>query len=233
MKTIVTTWVGFLLLVRVVHAESTTSDQLRISLSRVPAVELPIAAAALIKQANSANRARITTNVVTQAIELNPAAAPLIVGAVVRTVPESAPLTVRIAAGLQPGQVEEITRAAVGAAPNRAGQIVAAVCGAAPAEYKSVALVAARLAPQTSRDILNAVGASRPDLKPYLEEEVLACRNSRPAVGYCLEQAERARDRANSAKRGGGNGPPDHAPPPDKPPRGNGRPPGGRNYARP
>lgn len=237
MKRIVTIWTALLLAVPLASAEPLSLIDLKASLSQVPAAELPIASAALIQQAKPRDRAGLTTNVVRCALGINPAATPFVVGALGRMAPETASVAALVASLEQPDQVGEIARAAVGAAPERAAEIVVAVCGVLPAEYKTVAVNAARVAPQVSRGILQAVGAVRPELKPFIDRELDFSGRPVPSVAGCLERAERARPRANppglahrpEPKRGSGGGPPEDS----KPPRGDDRPPGGRNYARP
>jgi len=239
MKRFVTTWIAFLIGVPCLHAQTIAPVGIRARLSHVPSAELPLVAAGLVKQAKTGDRSVMTTHVVFAAVTVNPAATPLIVGAVVRAVPETTVVTVRVATIEQPKQVEEITRAAVAIAPARAGSIVNAVCSVVPTRYKDVALVAGGLAPQAAREILMAVADARPELKPYLEYEITACGRTMPSVGHCLERAERAtRDANHLVERGGpSDGGLSDSVKPDavgpKPPHGNGHPHGGRNYARP
>jgi hypothetical protein len=239
MKRFVTTWIAFLIGVPSLLAQPITPVEIRARLSHVPAAELPLVAAELAQQAKTRDRFVMTTNVVFAAVTVNPAATPLIVGAVVRAVPETAAVTVRIATTEQPKQVEEITRAAVAIAPARAGSIVNAVCSVQPERYKEVALVAGGLAPQAGTEILRAIAEARPELRPYIEQEITVCGRTAPSVGHCLDRAERASRDANRPVVPGGpsdDGLPDRVKPDavgPKPPHGNGHPHGGRNYARP
>src|SRR5712671_6672773 len=61
-------------------------------LSSVPAAELPAKAAQIIKDAKVRDREATTLNVVKVAVGMNPAAAPVIVGAIAREVPTMAPV---------------------------------------------------------------------------------------------------------------------------------------------
>src|SRR5438132_14161000 len=60
------------------------------TLQAVPAAELPVQAAQLVKAAKAHSREATTIDVVKAALEINPAAAPLIVGAIARAVPDMA-----------------------------------------------------------------------------------------------------------------------------------------------
>lgn len=242
MKKLVTAWFAFCLMVSFSPAETLTPQQIEAGLRTVPPPELPLKTAELIRQAEVPHRADAVTNVVPVALALNPAATPLIVGAVVSRFPENAAVAVSAAAREQPAQVEEITRAALGSAAVRAGDIVAAACAIVPGEYKRIAVAAARIRPQETREILRAVARVRSELHPYLNEEIARSGQTPPSVSTCLSRAELAsrqerppptrgnldgqslgrEDERASAKSAG-----------PKPPRGNGHQPGGRNYARP
>lgn len=212
-------------------AEPLGITKLESCLKAMPAAELPAGAAVLVKNSSPAERIAIATNVVKTAVQINPAAATLIVGAVARAVPETAALCAGAAAAGQPGQTEEITRTAVAVVPAQAGHIVVAVCRATPDEYKQIAITAARVAPVAARDILKAVGTVKPELRPYIDMEMALHTRDIPSVTWCLDQAEDARSRATAAanRKDSRSGTPSKL----KPPHGNGKPPGGRNYARP
>jgi hypothetical protein len=222
------------------NGQSAASEVL-VRLSGVPAAELPANAAAMVKDSKPAERTAMATKVVRAALRINPAAAPLVVGAVVRAVPEVGALAAQAAVLDQPAQLEAIIRAAVAVVPECAGQIVLAVSRAHPGKYKLTAVTAARLTPAAARDILYAVGEVRPELKPHIDREMAACTGRTPSVAACLDRAEAARSRAEAALNAKSEAPdpkglasensPDTSK--DKPPHGNGKPPGGRNYARP
>lgn len=198
-------------------------------LSGVRVPEVPWVATLLVHQASA--RARIATarEVVKVAVRMNPAATIAIVGAIARAEPATSAAVAETAACEQPTLAADITRAAAGVAPGYAGEIVMAVCEVSPGEYRSVALAAARGSPGAGIEILRAVGEAKPQLKPYIEIELAKHPRAVPSVDRCLNNAERAHGRAaadpESARSRQSKG--------DKPPRGNGNPPGGRNYARP
>src|SRR5437879_4851557 len=102
------------------------------TLKSVPAAELPARAAQLVQAAKTKERESVTIGVVKASVELNPAAAPAIVGAIARAVPDMAAVAAGVAAAEQPNQASAIARAAAAAAPAKAGKIVAAVCKAVP-----------------------------------------------------------------------------------------------------
>ena len=218
------------------------------AMKRVPAAELPACAAELLKNC-SAQETTVVSNVVSAAIKINPAATPLVVGAVARGAPESAALAAQVAALQQPEQIQSIARAAAGVVPARAGEIVAALLHANTNAYRDVALSAARVAPAASIKILHAIAEVRPDLKPYLEKELQAQRQRKISVERSLYRSELALARARSlalpvkpfrsdagqnlASQTGGAAAQAAG---QKPPRGNGNGngnPGGRNYAKP
>jgi hypothetical protein len=234
MKTIVTAWMACLFVVPVLAEGPFGIDEVTAHLKGVPAAELPAKAAELVQDSKPLHRSAMATNVVKAAVRINPAAAPLIIGAVARAMPETAAVAAQAAAVDQPVEIEEVTRAAVAVVPARAGQIVLAVCRASPDEYRRIAITAARVAPAAARDILNAVCVVRPELKPYIDMEMAVHRDI-PSVMWCLDQAEDARSRADAANRKDSGSGTERGGPQSKskPPHGNGNPPGGRNYARP
>jgi hypothetical protein len=204
------------------------------ALKNVPAMELPITASAIIKAAKPSVRAVVVSNVVSIAVGINPAAAPLIVSAVAQAAPETVAVAVEAAVFEQPAQASKIARAAVAIVPARAAEIVLAASRAAPREYKEVAITAARLAPAAARDILKAVSSFKPELKTYIDMEIAGTPQEIPSVRWCLEQAE-ASAIANRAGPGRVGPLPENLPrgTTSKPTHGDDNPPGGRNYARP
>jgi hypothetical protein len=244
MKAMTIIWVGVLLEIGLRAEDPLVTNDPATNLSRVPAAELPLAAAAMIKEAQPQDRNARATNVVKAAVRTNPAAAPLIVGTVARILPENSALASQAAAGERPELAAAITRAAVANAPAYAAEIVAAVCRIAPSEYRSIALAAASVARSASKEILRVVGYARADLKPFIDNELAACAGKIPSVGYCLDRAQMAASRAAALVAGGEvHGPISGAAPtlpwiPPQPlgpkPLRTGEPPsGGRNYARP
>ena len=232
---------GWLAVTPLSTAAQLTINEVEAQLRAFPAAELPAKAATMVKYSKPPERTVMATKVVRAALRINPAAAPPVIGAVVRAVPEVAPLSVQAAVLGQPAQLEDIISAAVLVVPDRAGQIILAVCRVQPGEYRLAAITAARLAPSAAREILNAVGEARPELKPHIDKEMAACTGRIPSAASCLDRAEAARSRAVAAlneknealdPRGLSS---DNSPgtSKDKPPHGNGKPPGGRNYARP
>src|SRR5215471_16793009 len=71
-------------------------------LAKVPAAELPAKSAELVKEAKARDREAVTRGVVKSAVEINPAAAPLIVNAIAQSVPDMAALAAGLAAAQQP-----------------------------------------------------------------------------------------------------------------------------------
>jgi hypothetical protein len=160
-------------------------------LTAVPAAELPAKAADLVSQAKPRERKATTANVVKGALEINPAAAPAIVGAITRAVPEMAAVAAGAAAAEQPKQATAIAKAAAAAAPSQAGQIVVAVCRAVPNQYRSVAIAVFEAVPWAGKAIVNAVAAALPDMKPYIENTLAGSGGNVLSVAYTLDQAAR------------------------------------------
>src|ERR1039457_4267087 len=122
---------------RLVGADSLTAERYRETLSHAPAAELPAKAAEMIKPSKSREMESTTVKVVRSAVEINPAAAPAIAGAVARAVPNVAAVAAATAAEQQPMQASAIARSAAGAAPSKAGKIVTAVCRVVPNRYRN------------------------------------------------------------------------------------------------
>jgi hypothetical protein len=168
--------------------ETPSVDSLKATLSAAPAPELPVMAAKLVKDASARDREAITVNVVKAAVGINPAAAPVIVGAIARAVPEMAAVAAGTAAAEQPKQAAAIAYAAGKAAPARAGRIVTAVCGAVPQEYPSIAIAVSEAAPTSGKEILRSVGAAVPSLKRYLDNELAGYGQAVPPVADTLNK---------------------------------------------
>jgi hypothetical protein len=174
-----------------VAADAPNVDSLRSTLGAAPAPELPALAAKLIQEAPSRDREATTISVVKVAVGINPAAAPLIVGAIARAVPEMAAVAAGTASTAQPKQAAAIAKAAARSAPARAGKIVGAVCGAVPQEYSGVAVAVSEAAPTSGKDILTAVGATVPSLKVYIDKELAGSGLAPVPVASTLETAQR------------------------------------------
>jgi hypothetical protein len=223
--------------------EPCDTNYIAMVLQKVPAAELPLAAARIVKGAKPQDRTALVPNVIKIAVRINPAATTAIVGAVAQAVPEVAAAAARAAVTEQPSLAVPIAQTAVAIVPDRASQIVEFLCAVVPAEYSDIAIAASRLAPVRSKAILKVVEEIRPELKPYLEFELAKYQRTQPPVPDCLAQAELAQRQAVAAQRGGWGaspaaprGGPPITPPGQlgsNPPKGGASPPGGRNYARP
>jgi len=167
-------------------AEPTTHQQV---LRVVPSAELPAKAVELVKQVTALDRATRTSKVTKDAVVINPASAPSVVGAIARAIPEMAAVAAGTAAAAQPKQATVITKAAVAAAPSQTGKIVAAICRSVPKEYRSIAITAAQIAPDSANDILQGVASSIPELKPGLEAALAAYSGRFISVATALDQA--------------------------------------------
>ena len=215
--------------------DATSADSVKATLSAAPAPELPALAAKLVQDAPVRDREATTISVVKIAVGLNPAAAPLIVGAIARAVPEMAAVAAGTASTAQPKQAAAIAKAAAKSAPARAGKIVAAVCGAVPQEYAGVAVAVSEAAPTSGKDILTAVGGAVPSLKPHIDKELAGSGLAPVPVASTLETAQRNAGMAPSAM-GAPSGAP-YVPPASTTsgaqPDNGGPPPGGRQYSSP
>jgi hypothetical protein len=156
------------------------------TLSHVPAAELPVRAAELIKNANARSRETVTIGVVKAAVSINPAAAPVIVASIARAVPDMASIAAATAAAAQPKQAVAITKAAAAAAPSKAALIVVAVCRAVPADYKNIAVAAAQAVPGSDKEILTAMAAAFPELKSGIDSLLTSHSGNPPNVSYAL-----------------------------------------------
>jgi hypothetical protein len=170
--------------------ESSAKDEIKSNpftetLQHIPAAELPAKAAQLVKSTRTPQRETVTVDVVKAAVEINPAAAPAIVGAIARAVPEMASVAAATAATEQPKQASAIARAATAAAPSMAGQIVAAVCRSVPDNYRAVAIAASQAAPGSGKEILSGVAAAIPALQPFITDR-LAGYSGSPSVANTL-----------------------------------------------
>ena len=155
-------------------------------LSRVPAAELPIKTAELVKVAKSRNREGVTVDVVKTSVSINPAAAPVIVSAIARAMPDVAATAAAAAAAAQPRQAASITKAATAAAPAQAARIVVAVSRVVPNDYRSIAIAGAQAAPGSDKEILKALATAFPELKAGIEQVLATPSGNSPTVSYAL-----------------------------------------------
>jgi hypothetical protein len=158
-------------------------------LASVPAAEMPAKAAELIARAKTRDRATTTLDVITAAIAINPAATPTIVAAAARSMPYMASAVAGIAAAEQPKQAAAIAKAAAAAAPSQARKIVMAVCRAVPNDYRSIALAVSEAVPTASKEILNAIASAFPQLKPYIEQALIAHGGNASVLSSVLDDA--------------------------------------------
>jgi hypothetical protein len=168
-------------------------ETVQANLRTIAAPELPMVIVKLIQQSPAADREATTISVVRAAVDLNPASAPQLVGAVARALPELAAIAAATAAARQPAQADAITRAAVTVAPAALGRIVTSVCNAAPNEFRRIALAAEEIAPNSRQEIIGSIGSSLPELKPYLDRETRLYGHVAPPVALALDRATIAR----------------------------------------
>ncbi|HYG33851.1 MAG TPA: hypothetical protein VEC99_03650 [Clostridia bacterium] len=218
-----------------VAKETPDFKSVRSILSAVPAPELPVKSAELVKNASMRERESTTINVVKAAVSINPAAAPLIVGAIAKAAPEMAATAAAAAAAMHPGQASAIAKAAAATAPAKAAPIVAAVCAAVPKDYRNVAIAVSEVAPAAGKEILKSVGTAVPDMRAAIDKEVVSYGLSVPPVAATLDKVALAG--ANHSGQGASATPPSvptSGTPLNNDPNTRGSAPtGGRNYARP
>jgi hypothetical protein len=171
---------------------------LALRLKGVPAAEMPFEAGLLVRQAPAKEMVATTIGVVQAAVEVNPSALPLVVGAIAKSMPDMASVAAGTASSLQPKQVSAITRAATAAAPLQAGKIVQAVCRELPLQYRAVALAASEGAPSANVEILAAVATAIPSLQPSITREVAAYSGAVPSVTVVLDQAAKPAAKATT-----------------------------------
>lgn len=210
------------------------------ALEKIPAAELPAAAAGLVAKAPENDREATAEAVVKAAVGLNPASAPAIVGAIARAVPDVAATAAKVAAELQPKQAGAIARAAAAGAPEKAGKIVESVCRVVPPAYREVASFVAQVAPKANAEILDGVALALPSMKGAIVQS-----QSRAGSGSSVDAILQAANPPQpttppmptvSGVRGpsiGGAFVPLPGGVTNAPPSGGNVPPGGRNYARP
>ena len=169
-------------------------------LAAVPAAEMPAKAADLISHSKSRDRATTTVDVIVAAIAINPAAAPSIVGAVARSMSYMASVAAGTAAAEQPKQAAAIAKAAAAAAPSQARKIVMAVCRAVPKDYRNIVLAVSEAVPTASKEILNAITSCMPELKPYIEQALLAHGGNTSALSSILDDAAKLAQTGSGAR---------------------------------
>ena len=191
MKTITSFVCSFIFLgaLNLIAADSVKPDAARETLSHVPAAELPAKAAEMIKQTKPSGQEAMTVKVVKSALDINPAAAPAVVGAVARALPDMASVAAGTAAGQQPKQASVIARSAAAAAPTKAGKIVAAVCRSAPSNFRNIAIAVSQVVPGSGKEILEAIGLAIPDLKPFIVQALAASKGNVSSVAEVLDQS--------------------------------------------
>lgn len=149
-----------------------TAANLRRELSQVPKAELPACAANIVSGAAPKARHEIAIKVTRTGIQLNPAAAGVLVAEIAKNNPDVAATAAAAGAEMLPDRAGELAKAAAQAAPSKASLIVKSVCRAVPSQYKAVAVAVAQAVPSASRDILEAVAAALPELKSGIVAEL-------------------------------------------------------------
>lgn len=132
------------------------------------AIEMPAKAAQMVSQAKAEDRDITTASVVAAALDVRPASAVAVVGAIGRQSPEAAAPAAVKAALLQPKNLSKIASAAAAAAPTQAPKIVEALCKAMPTKYAVIASAVAKAVPSASKEVMAAVTAAVPALKPFV-----------------------------------------------------------------
>jgi hypothetical protein len=159
-------------------------------LSQIKAPELPAECASLVSKAGKEQRESVTVDVISAGARVNSSALSAIVGAVAKAQPDMAALAAATAVGQQPKQTSQIVRAAVGAAPEKAGAIVYAVCMRNPGSYRSVAAIAAELAPREGKAILDSVAAALPGQRAYIAQAQAGRSTDRSVVAVLNEASQ-------------------------------------------
>jgi len=219
----------------VVHAQwFVDANRLEQLLRAGPAAEMPAAAARLLHQARLQEREAVATNLVKVAARVRPAATAGVVAALCREEPNLAATIAEVAAQEQPLCIFDISRAASACSPGRAGQVVEQLGRLAPDSVQEIAVASSEAAPAQAWRILLAVGAVQSELRPYLDTELARYGSRLPQVRPCLDRATQAMVATRPVGTDRSTPPVTPATRPgDKPPKGGGGPPGGRNYAKP
>jgi hypothetical protein len=169
------------------------SARMAATLQGAKVLQLPAAVAELVTKAPVETRASTTITAVKIAVQIRPASAAMIVAGVAKAAPEMAPVAAAAAAALLPDQAPAIAKAAAISAPGQAVAIVEAVCRAAPPKFVSVAAAGAEVSPAAGKDILHAVGAGVPVLKPLIEQ-AMRDKTAEPVPAAILSQVSRSVD---------------------------------------
>lgn len=160
------------------------------TLASVPSAELPSRVLSEVRAAKVADREVVTVRVVKEAVTVNPAASPAIVGGVSKGFPGVAALAAGTAARQHPKLAADIAKAAATAAPEQAGNIAVAVCKAAPSNYRSIAVAVSKAAPKASRDILKALASAFPELNGGIEVALASYGGKAPSVPAVMESVK-------------------------------------------
>ena len=145
-------------------ADEARINNLKSQFSKLRVTELPREAAQAVKAEPGA-----ASDIVTAAVGVNGASAPLIVGSVAKAVPQSAAASASAAVTLQPKLAGPIAKAAVSAAPSDAAAIVSAMCKVRPTAFYAIGVSAAEAAPKSNEKILSAITDAVPALKPIVK----------------------------------------------------------------
>ncbi len=159
---------AFLTQVPVASAEE-MSPELTAALQSVPAAEMPAKAAALVRQARAEERQNQAVLAVRSAIQVNPAATPAVVGAIVGVAEETAAKVSAAAAAAQPEQAFVIARVAAMLAPKQADKIAFAVCKVVPGDYAKIAASVVQAVPSSEKKVMKAVVAAVPNVKTFMD----------------------------------------------------------------
>lgn len=200
-------------------------------LSTVPRPEVPAMAGSLVRKARPQLRPSVAVEVVRICGRLYPMMLANTVCEVARAEPGSVEALATAATRDHPELAVDVARAASVATPHKAAIIMRAVGQCAPRNVREVAVAITDITPNSAREVLLAAAAQSGQLKPYLETEITRCGSHPPSVERCFDRADTAwlRNRETPAgqhtRPAGASG--------SKPPPGQGRLLGGRNYARP
>lgn len=212
------------------------SETTKSALKGVPAPEIPAKAAGLVKNAKNREKQAVTTQVITEAVTMNPAAAPVTVGAVAKANPEMAAQAAAAAATAQPGQAAAIAKAAASAAPEKAAKIVEAMCLATPNSFREIAAAVCKAVPGSEKSVLKAVAKALPQYKQDIEKSLAVYTGNGSAVAS-LEKISEKPATSTSIARGPAVGPPyvtiSGTPQTTSPENSTDQPAGGRDYTQP
>lgn len=150
----------------------------------VPAVELAAKSAALVRQADAADRQEVAVLAVREVANQRPAAIIAVVGSLAKTAPDLSALIASEAAKLVAERATEIAKAAAAGAPAQAEKIAAAVAKVAPRSASRVAHAVVLVAPDQSSRIVEGVIASVPSSKTEISRDTTITRiTERMAAG--------------------------------------------------